>query len=567
MLILTRYKHGVIQDLVDPTLLRQVREEIRENISFTPKETDIYKIHQSGDLANLDGLDNESLSRLPSLLTLRDNLYSSAFRNCISEITGAGALSGQKTDMAVNVYTPGCHLLCHDDVIGSRRVSYILYLTDPDKPWKPEWGGALRLYPTKQLQAEDGSTAKVPSPEFSVSIPPAFNQLSFFAVQPGESFHDVEEVYKRPPGSDGDDGGRLRMAISGWYHIPQEGEQGYEEGLEAKLEEKSSLNQLQGRADVFDLPQVQWQEYAETNDAASSDDELSEQDLEFLLKYLTPNYLTPDIVEELSERFGEESSLQLSTILSKAFSEKLEAEIKELETRGLTASDLNVARPPHKHRFVFWQPIASEATNAVAELYNVLLPSPSFKKWLQLITGNPKITRSNVMARRFRKGHDYTLATGYDDPEPRLEICIGITPSRGWSAEDDEGEQNGQENGSGKPHDDPGNEDNVGGYEVYMVGDDDGDEQKEAGGEPSTMTGAGKRRKADPAIYRTANDDEEDDGVLFSMPASWNTMSIVLRDKGVLRFVKYVSQSAPGDRWDVVGEFEISGWNDDEDDE
>lgn len=91
----------MIQNLVDDKLLRNVRNEIREHISFTPKETDIYKIHQSGDLANLDGLDDAALKRLPSLLTLRDSLYSSAFRKYLSSITGSGPLSGVKTDMAV----------------------------------------------------------------------------------------------------------------------------------------------------------------------------------------------------------------------------------------------------------------------------------------------------------------------------------------------------------------------------------------------------------------------------------------------------------------------------------
>ena len=41
----------------------------------------------------------------------------------------------------------GCHLLCHDDVIGTRRVSYIIYLTDPDDEWEEKDGGALELYP------------------------------------------------------------------------------------------------------------------------------------------------------------------------------------------------------------------------------------------------------------------------------------------------------------------------------------------------------------------------------------------------------------------------------------
>lgn len=239
-----RYRHGVISDLISPTLLRNVRLEI-QNLSFTPKETDIYKIHQSGDLANLDGLDDSSLKLLPSLLTLRDALYCSDFRKYLSHITASGPLSGKKADMAINIYTPGCHLLCHDDVIGSRRVSYILYLTDPDRPWKKEWGGALRLYPTQELTGEDGEVTKIPSPDYSASIPPAFNQLSFFAVQPGESFHDVEEVYSHPgAGNDEKHEERVRMAISGWYHIPQEGEADYEEGLEERLAVRMILGSL-----------------------------------------------------------------------------------------------------------------------------------------------------------------------------------------------------------------------------------------------------------------------------------------------------------------------------------
>ena len=63
--------------------------------------------------------------------------------------------------------------------------------------------------------------------------------------------------------------------------------------------------------------------------------------------------------------------------------------------------------------------------------------------------------------------------------------------------------------------------------------------------------------KLDPAIYQSTDADDEDDGVLFSMPADWNRLGIVLRDKGTMRFVKYVSQAAKGDRWDIVGDFEI----------
>ena len=588
----------MIQDLISPTLLRNVRSEIQENLSFTPKETDIYKIHQSGDLANLDGLDDSSLKLLPSLLLLRDALYSSDFRDYLSTITESGPLSGRKTDMAINVYTPGCHLLCHDDVIGSRRVSYILYLTDPDHPWKEEWGGALRLYPTQTYTGKEGQEIKVPSPDYTVFIPPAFNQLSFFAVQPGESFHDVEEVYAKPSEEkEEDDKDRVRMAISGWYHIPQEGEEGYVNGLEEKLAEKSSLMQLQGKEDNFDFPKPKKHLYdvppvdsdklngnkESSINAIEDDGMLSEKDLDFLLRYMTPTYLTPDTLESLSDIFAEESNLRLETFLSRKFSDSLRDYIVTEESQPLptSTSDIEettswkVARPPHKHRFLYLQardPYSAESRpqSLVQELLENLLPSLAFRKWLQLATGLV-LSSNNLLARRFRRGKDYTLATGSDDDTSRLEITIGLTPTNGWVDDQvTEGEEGVKDAGTGD------GEAGVGGYEVYMAGDDetqDGVGDDETGSNhgvevPLDMsTGARtsgpskpqnrKSTKADPAVYQAAGEGEEDDGVLFSMPAGWNGLSIVLRDKGVLRFVKYVSREAKGDRWDLCGEFGV----------
>ena len=104
---------------------------------------------------------------------------------------------------------------------------------------------------------------------------------------------------------------------------------------------------------------------------------------------------------------------------------------------------------------------------------------------------------------------------------------------------------------------------------MYMAGDDDDDDNEDDNdaAESSTNTGAGPRRKAksDPAIYKSNG--EEDDGILFSQPASWNNLAIVLRDGGVLRFTKYVSRSAKGDRWDVCAEFGVEFGEEEEGDE
>ncbi|KAL4942801.1 hypothetical protein BDV06DRAFT_235166 [Aspergillus oleicola] len=598
------YLHGVIHPLIEDSLLRSVRNEIQQHLHFTEKETDIYKIFQSGDLANLDGLDDGSLSRLPSILKLRDAMYSQRFREFLSAVTGSGKLSGQKTDMAINVYNEGCHLLCHDDVIGSRRLSYILYLTDPDTPWQAEWGGALRLYPTATKKDAKGEDVKVPSPDFSLSIPPAFNQLSFFTVQPGESFHDVEEVYH--PKENDKSKKRVRMAISGWFHIPQKGEDGYEEGLEERLAERSSLSQLQGRADIYDLPQPKTvvvdepqnepvEQKDESNDkgkgkAKASEQEeedpstpLTESDLNFLIQYIAPSYLTPDNADEMSDAFLNDSSLNIENFLSKKFSAKVRSYIEEQEKKSLPTSsdeiqsttDWTVARPPHKHRYLFQEhdpTIAQKTDSPIQELLNDLFPSKPFRKWLTLITGADRVTSYNFLARRFRRGQDYTLANSYDGEEPRLEFTLCLTPSSGWEKEDPEEEGEGEDgnaaenkdtNGassSSKPNPKPSTtkpsaessdeEPSVGGYEIYMSGDDDSSVK-------------------DAAIYQSAADDE-DDGILFSTAAGWNRFSIVLRDNNTLKFVKYVSEAARGDRWDLTGECGVEfgeGDGDDEDEE
>lgn len=529
------------------------------------------------------------MAKLPSLLALRDALYSQTFRDYVSHITNCGPLSGRKTDMAINVYTPGCYLLCHDDVIGSRKVSYILYLTDPDIPWQPEWGGALRLFPVVDRKGEDGEVAKTPLPDFTKVIPPAWNQLSFFAVQPGESFHDVEEVYHATSKEELEkNGGRIRMAISGWFHIPQIGEDGYVEGAEEKAAHKSGLMQLQGNPGQYDRPQAAPVEVEEEESEDSDDFPLDEADLEFLLKYIAPTYLTPDTIERVAEHFEEEFSITLPDILHPKFAEKLRKYVEAQEANPLPENSeeiekgaWKVARPPHKHRYLYLEPGQTKTEESpLKELLETLLPSKQFRLWLQMATRS-KVTSHDLVARRFRHGKDYTLATGHEGM-PRLEVNIGITPTEGWgdvNDDDDDAEseaseaentsdkkgkkpavngkskskaENGETKSKGKgkaveqieePEDE---EEEVGGHEVYMAGDDDGDE--------------------DAAIYKSSADD---DNILFFQAASWNKMTIVLRDSGTLRFVKYVSASAKGDRWDVSGMFEIEEQDDepDEDDE
>jgi Rps23 Pro-64 3,4-dihydroxylase Tpa1-like proline 4-hydroxylase len=603
------YPHAVVPSLIQEELLRSVRREVTTHVHFTLKETDIYRIHQSGDLANLSNLPAEALKHLPSLVELRDALYSTQFREWVSFVTGAGKVSGKKTDMAVNVYTPGSYLLCHDDVIGSRRVSYILYLTDPDHPWQAEWGGGLRLFPTEVKKNKAGEDIKVPLPEHSLNIPPSFGQLSFFAVRPGESYHDVQEVYH---GENPDaDGGRIRMAISGWFHIPQEGEDGFEEGIEQAQAQRSSLAQLKSAANEFDEPQLVFRHFDEPrsvmdshaskhevdpgDDQDTEDDVLTEQDLTFLLHYIAPSYLTPDMIGDFRSFFGNTSSLQLEHF----FNAKIATELKDYvsgaeqhegahsESRA-HPSNWEVARPPQKHRFTYLQ--GSEAlhkdSTPISRILTDLLHSHAFKKWLALVTGldTKSLVRQNAIARRFRRGKDYALANPFQGEQPQLEFTISITPTEGWEPRDDGANEDtdvkpqpdiptsngthGQETVNGDKGKGKGKaraseqvqvtqsaEIEFGGEEAYMAGDDDEDDEN-ASVHSKSLPSVG--RKADPAVYKSSNGaDDEDDGILFANPPAWNRFSIVLRDKGTLRFVKYVSHAANGDRWDIKGEVEL----------
>lgn len=102
------------------------------------------------------------------------------------------------------------------------------------KGWNPDWGGALELYP---IAAGEDKESGPPAIKRSAKEDVKWGNLVFFEVQPGKSYHSVEEVIAGE--------GRQRMSINGWFHRPIEGEEGYEKQDEALLKQKhSSLAQI-----------------------------------------------------------------------------------------------------------------------------------------------------------------------------------------------------------------------------------------------------------------------------------------------------------------------------------
>ena len=196
-----------------------VLDEVKHNSKVKFKESDLFRVYQSIDLGNLDPKDTSLCEKMPNLMKLRETLYCPEYRSFIEQITSLekGTLT-DKVDCAVNCHTPGCHLLCHDDVIGTRKVSYILYLTDREPEWKNEDGGRLELYESVIEQHEHSSSndnkqsetqRRVPKPIPAKTILPTFNSMAYFVVDPGFSFHSVQEVF----------GDRPRLSIQGKFDL------------------------------------------------------------------------------------------------------------------------------------------------------------------------------------------------------------------------------------------------------------------------------------------------------------------------------------------------------------
>lgn len=615
------YKHAVVDELINDDLLRQARKEIVDELRFTEKETDIYKVNQTGDLANLDGLPQEEASRLEAVLKVRNAIYSSEFRKWLEHVTGCGPLSAKKKDMSINDYTNGCHLLNHDDVISTRRLSYILYLPDPSESWDASWGGALELYPVEGKH--------IPSNTPTVIIPPKWNQFTFFAVQPGHSFHAVEEVVHPS---------KSRLSISGWLHRPQPDEDGFdakdEEREEQARKDHASAEGILSKE--FDLPFTHYPESLETPLPGT---ELSMDDKRFLSLFLNPAYLQEKTQSILFEKFGDESHILLIDFLKKDVASQFERGFKGLDGAAGTrwwehgsrtkvsppshqlgvdpSAGWTISGPPHRQRFLSLNSeggkllsenprlpsdLPSDPTELVRLVQTVLIPSPAFRHFIANISQLVPLSARPVQVRRFRPGLDYTLARS--DAEAVLDLTLDLTPDAAASALKASGATGSAPKGlagkkraaaahqskstshitkaTAKKLKDAWENGEVGGWEAYMPPAEEGDDPavygsgSKSNGQVEEMEFEGHIEEEghdnqheeanEPDAEEEGEEDEdedeemdemEEDGVLLNLTPTFNTLSLVLRDEGVMRFVKYLSASAGGSRWDISAEFEI----------
>jgi hypothetical protein len=427
-----------------------------------------------------------------------------------------------------------------------------------ERGWTKEEGGALELY-DHDVETTNGDDdekkqpqQRVPQPSPCKTILPLFNSMAYFGVEPGASFHAVQEVF----------GARPRLSIQGWYHAATT-PQHMEEATLSQLKSRGGEDNTEGDFAVFEQS-----ESAKANgdhkmdpddDGTAEVTTLSKSDHDFLVQYLNETYLSPASIKEIRERFEEDSSVQLRQFLKKEWIQKLDnSMVKDndgdgngapaLDYQQRVSDDWKVVGPAHKQRFLEYtgnHTKDDESGPLLMQLKQKVFQSPPFGRFLECITslGMPLGYRGRV--RRFRPGLDYTVAHyGILTTQPVLDATLCFCAGTGEQCRVDE------ETGDllGTDADAIWASGDCGGFECYIEADDDGDD--------GSTVEAAKQEAADEY-------NDEDDTELLSVSASNNTLSLVYRDPGTMRFVKYVGCRAPSSRWDVSMEYEVED-NDEE---
>ena len=574
------FPHSQILNVFQPDFLVACKEEIKLQTKVNFKESDLFRVYQSIDFANLDPERAEAMnldtSKLTNVMQLRDLLYSQEWRSFVE--TCAGLEQGtliDKIDCACNCHAPGCHLLCHDDVIGTRKISYIIYLTEQD--WDgPTEGGALELYGPQNDKATTSTTTSEAECE-STPIPvsrawPIFNSMAFFEVLPGRSFHAVQEVT----------GDRPRLSLQGWYHAKDPPPQ--EELEKATLQQLKLMNHP---LEEEEEPPKPPQESSESTTAFEDKDAFTEADKTFLKGYIQNEYLTEESMNEIQTKFENNSTIQFRNFLLQKWVPTIESNYKKDGGKGnedkkpapvsAPATDdgidmhykqgvtpeWKVRGPAHKQRYLSYAPCNDEATsnsenaNALATgklLHTVqkqVFESEAFLRYLKRVTsmdmpcgilGND----GESMIRRFRPGQDYTVAH-YGLLMQRSVLDATMCFVRDTTEYDQAMWESGD----------------IGGFECYIEADIDDDEEGDddvGEGDGTTEDPDGAAAAVPPAAASGGAADEyneEDDTELLSVSASNNTLSLVYRDPGTMRFVKYVSSNAPSSRYDICMEYDL----------
>lgn len=199
---------------------------------------------------------------------------------------------------------------------------------------------------------------------------------------------------------------------------------------------------------------TEFKSYSGSETPPLPDAPLEEDHVSFLSEFLNPAYLQPRTIKALASRFMDELSLELHDFLSGPIADKLDAGLRDIDSRdGLgkhrpapipphtagTGSGWRLKGPPHKWRYNVLEPTTPGGRSTavspraaqppyalIRSLQDELFPSPAFRAWLAAVS-KLLILRYAVEARRFCPGLGYTLATS-EEREARLDVVLALTP-------------------------------------------------------------------------------------------------------------------------------------------
>jgi len=568
------YRHVVLRPFLGEAGLRAVRADL-ERLDAVEKETDLFRFFQTGDLAPRPPKEAQSatpahsgkkrrvqrkhggkkrctsdvtsaakvgpLAEAPALGALAQLFASDDFRSLCQDITHCGDLA-TRVDLSAQVYCRGAHLLCHDDVIGTRKLSFIYYITDPDDEWEAAEGGALELYPAAPGEPH-GTPSSIPSKE----LLPLADSLAIFLVEPGVSFHAVREVRTE----------RARVSLQGWLHAPSlELTEGFEKRNLATLQQ-ILLGRKSAGSSITDGGNCPGGGASGSKDKQASEaglraceepsGDLSADDIAVLKQWLAPEYLDAAHLKVIADRFGDASYALLTNFLREDISARLSDALRLADAEdgfapgtaetpipqysvGATAG-WQLVGPPHLRRYLRLgteegsgkcdggEERHQQLGTLLRQVEEGLFKSGAFRKWLEACTQLAPRGVGRLELRRFRPGVDYTVAARSVMAAPEgAELDATLTFVRSdaeavgkWESED------------------------VGGFESYLAADD-ADETVEA-----------------QEVYRG----DEEDGPLVNLPATSNALALVMRDPKTMRFVKFLSRDAPSSRLDVAASFDV----------
>jgi Rps23 Pro-64 3,4-dihydroxylase Tpa1-like proline 4-hydroxylase len=535
------FGHMAVDGAFEPSELVAVRGEL-EQLEFTPKETDLYRLTQSPDLSNLQP------GTLPALSKTCDLLYSPKTRDLISKVAGCGPLS-DRVDLAGAVYTSGSHLLVHDDVIDTRKISFIVYLTREEDKWTEADGGCLELYPTTSA----AGSAAVPELIPAATVVPVFNRLAFFTVEAGVSYHAVQEVAAME---------KDRISIQGWYHAA--------DGSRADAAIAGGVKELRKQVQRSDwvpytlaIPPPKMERKKKTTLEVP---QISTDDLEALQGLgVHPMYLDPENMVVLAHAMKRQGMVRLANFLLPPLAKPVEeaiAKADEDDNVGLGSGVPNpragcrdgweLVGPAHVRRCL---ELSSSSEKPAAKAHRSEAgegSGPTLERMFELMQDN--LFRSEVFARfvaalastscsgtiearrdavrRFRPGLDYSLATM---PADTQEIDVRLTFCN-------------------KPADDVDQEDEEKGSDAEEAEEAEEEEEEEDLWESCEVGGFDSYIQAVEGDSAVVAGDED---AVANLPCQSNCLTVAVRGTDQMHFVKYVQAVAPSSRYEAETVFRL----------